>query len=497
MEKQPRNSYKGSQLQSQPQTQERIPRRGLLRRRWPILLRILILILSISTIYYLKSFKEEQGLHEQIQGFVQNKVQDEQNDYVVDQRSEESIVKKFEQMKADHQKALQLAEENPNDPKILYKLISLTYQLNEFEEAFELGQKLTRLIPEDEEFKNILQTIKRQDLKNKEAAHNMEVSIFGSANHHLKIKEDSVQKFWTNIYDLSEELFQYRSQILRKVADDLGVLKKHPNFRQSMLMLKRKMGIDYGHIEGVYDLSINSMHQLIVNGISADILLNDEVDSVLKKLPLKMKHMRADSIAKIINDNIEVIDMLESFAKENGKLKKELIKKLHLLFTRNARYIDHNPTSLDLIRRGKWKLFTNYVTSPDLTNLYQNKVQIKFFAPPSKVDESLSKMIEIYDELKQKNVLPQVLAAWIHATFINIHPFDDGNGRVARALTSLVLLQNNLLPFNIDEVTKPSYIKSLQMSSEGNISTLIQLIENQQLKGFEAFKELVVNKKDS
>ncbi|MSQ29971.1 MAG: Fic family protein [Dehalococcoidia bacterium] len=43
---------------------------------------------------------------------------------------------------------------------------------------------------------------------------------------------------------------------------------------------------------------------------------------------------------------------------------------------------------------------------------------------------------------ERQEIHPLVLAAVAHAEFINIHPFDDGNGRVGRALTSYLLMRS-------------------------------------------------------
>ena len=45
---------------------------------------------------------------------------------------------------------------------------------------------------------------------------------------------------------------------------------------------------------------------------------------------------------------------------------------------------------------------------------------------------------------------PIIVAAWLHHRFTQIHPYQDGNGRVARAITTLVLLRSELLPPVID-----------------------------------------------
>lgn len=58
---------------------------------------------------------------------------------------------------------------------------------------------------------------------------------------------------------------------------------------------------------------------------------------------------------------------------------------------------------------------------------------------------------------KEKKLHPIELAAWVHEEFINIHPFQDGNGRTARLLMNFILIQNNYWPVSIPVERKEDY----------------------------------------
>ena len=59
---------------------------------------------------------------------------------------------------------------------------------------------------------------------------------------------------------------------------------------------------------------------------------------------------------------------------------------------------------------------------------------------PKEVIERLEKMFTEYNATSYENVIKRI--AKLHLTFEHIHPFIDGNGRTARALTQLFLYQN-------------------------------------------------------
>lgn len=72
------------------------------------------------------------------------------------------------------------------------------------------------------------------------------------------------------------------------------------------------------------------------------------------------------------------------------------------------------------------------------------------------------------------------LLAWFQHRFVQIHPFNDYNGRTARMLTSYLLLKFDLHPFEIKANTtkdRGNYIKAMQYADEGNYLPLEKLIE--------------------
>ncbi len=97
-------------------------------------------------------------------------------------------------------------------------------------------------------------------------------------------------------------------------------------------------------------------------------------------------------------------------------------------------------------------------------------------APSKYVESLLKELIDWY--LKNKKKYPGILlAAVVHNQFENIHPFQDGNGRVGRLLLNLILLRHNLPPVNIEFTKRQEYYRSLQAyQNTGNIRPTIELL---------------------
>lgn len=78
---------------------------------------------------------------------------------------------------------------------------------------------------------------------------------------------------------------------------------------------------------------------------------------------------------------------------------------------------------------------------------------------PSEIWDLMKRIIE-YANSNQDNKLKQI--AKIHYDFVKIHPFVDGNGRIARLLMNLYLIKNEYLPIVFPVIVRTDYIWSLK-----------------------------------
>lgn len=107
-------------------------------------------------------------------------------------------------------------------------------------------------------------------------------------------------------------------------------------------------------------------------------------------------------------------------------------------------------------------------------------------APSQEVTRLLGKLIRWYNRNKEKYP-PLVLAAVVHNQFENIHPFQDGNGRIGRLLLNNILLKHNLPPLNIELRNRSEYYAALlAYEKDHNIRPTLELM----LKEYRALKKL-------
>jgi Fic family protein len=91
----------------------------------------------------------------------------------------------------------------------------------------------------------------------------------------------------------------------------------------------------------------------------------------------------------------------------------------------------------------------------------RNGTVIHAGTPVKYLKTELSNLISWY-KLNKNRFKPLVLAAIIHNEFEDIHPFQDGNGRVGRLLLNFILIKNKYPPINILLMDRSEYYKTLQ-----------------------------------
>lgn len=84
------------------------------------------------------------------------------------------------------------------------------------------------------------------------------------------------------------------------------------------------------------------------------------------------------------------------------------------------------------------------------------------------------------------------LLAWFQHKFVFIHPFQDYNGRTARMLTILILLQLKLPPIELKADTKndrKQYILAMQQADKGDFGLLEKLISHALTESLKSIKD--------
>lgn len=211
--------------------------------------------------------------------------------------------------------------------------------------------------------------------------------------------------------------------------------------------LKREHAIETGVIERLYDLDKGITETFIKEGFVRSFLSHGDTDIPENDL---MGHL---------NDHLDAVNFIFDVVKDNRPLTVGFIKELHQLVTRNQRYAEGrdqfgNKLKVNLLE-GVFKDRENNPTREDGT--------VILYCPPEQVASEMDNLVLIYNELEGKNEHTLILGTWFHHAFTTIHPFQDGNGRVARLLTSLIFIKYGYFPFTVlREEARVKYIEALE-----------------------------------
>jgi Fic family protein len=138
--------------------------------------------------------------------------------------------------------------------------------------------------------------------------------------------------------------------------------------------------------------------------------------------------------------------MLELARSTEFTFTEDSIKRLHYLFY----------NGIEPEKAGHYRTGQVFITGTD-------------YVPPT-AEEVPRLMAALVDNLnaKKDKLHPVELAAYAHRRLVDIHPFQDGNGRTARLLMNLILVNKGYCVISIPPVLRHEYITALQQAQRGS-----------------------------
>jgi Fic family protein len=98
---------------------------------------------------------------------------------------------------------------------------------------------------------------------------------------------------------------------------------------------------------------------------------------------------------------------------------------------------------------------------------------IHAYAPVDQVPAEMHRLVEQTRTPAFESAHPVLQAAYVHYALVVIHPFADGNGRAARALTSTFFYRPCSIPFLVFADQRPAYFDALHAADLGDSGPLL------------------------
>lgn len=221
--------------------------------------------------------------------------------------------------------------------------------------------------------------------------------------------------------------------------------------------LIRRLSVETGILERLYDLDRGTTEALVQNGFVEDLVSHSSTD------------IEPSRLIDFLRDQEAAVQLVIDCLTGNRRLTKGVIHELHAILTQHQDKtiaIDQFGNRMEIpLLKGQFKQQPNNPKRPD-GSLHE-------YCPPVHVDSEMDNLLSWLDDYQGDD--PVIVSAWLHHRFTQIHPYQDGNGRVGRVLTTLVLLKSELLPLVIDRDLRTEYVQSLEAADFGDLSKLAVL----------------------
>ncbi|KKI98291.1 Fic family protein [Prochlorothrix hollandica] len=246
-------------------------------------------------------------------------------------------------------------------------------------------------------------------------------------------------------------------------------LRQSGEFQSFNEKLRREIAIETGIIERLYTIDRGITRLLIEQGINEALIPHGATDRPIRQ------------VVSLIKDQEAAIEGLFDFVGGQRTLSNSYTKQLHQLLTQSQ----DSTEALDPLTerifpvsliKGDWKRQPNNPLRQDGT--------VHEYCPPEQVASEMDTLIALHHQHSDQKVPPEIESAWLHHRFTQIHPFQDGNGRVARCLASLVFIQSSWFPLVLTRDDRAVYIAALEAADQGNLSDLVNLFAKSQKQAF-------------
>ena len=249
-----------------------------------------------------------------------------------------------------------------------------------------------------------------------------------------------------------------------------------------LLDIKKSQGFLLGRMDNLgFDVKNNALLQVLTE----NIIKSSEIEGQILD-----KHLVRSSIARrlgienagetVTSRDIEgVVEMmLDATQNYNSPMNKERLIGWH------AALFPTGYSGMYKITVGRYR--TDKLGKMQVVSGYYGKEKIHYEAPPANIlKDEMDKLINYINSENDTDYVIQ--SAIIHLWFVILHPFDDGNGRIARALSDMILTRSDDSKYRFYSMSsqiqknRKNYYKILEKTQKGSMDItdwLIWFLEN-------------------
>lgn len=225
-------------------------------------------------------------------------------------------------------------------------------------------------------------------------------------------------------------------------------------------IVKRAAALDTGAIEGLYEVDRGFTFTVAMETTAWELKLAE----------------KGENVRSLFEAQLHAYDYVLDLATKSEPISEAAIRKLHQVVC-DAQLTYRVMTAIgpqeQELTKGRYKVLPNHVRTRDGVD--------HSYAP---VDVTPPEMARLVSEMRTEvfqAAHPVLQAAYAHYGLVVIHPFADGNGRVARALASVFTYRAISIPIMILSEHKNAYLDSLEAADAGKPQAFVDFMMDRSL----------------
>lgn len=214
----------------------------------------------------------------------------------------------------------------------------------------------------------------------------------------------------------------------------------------------RAAALDTGAIEGLYTVDRGFTMTVALQGMAWEQMIDE----------------RGDGVRDLFEAQLQAYELVLDAVTHKLPITEAWIRALHETLCapqKNYRVLTASGWQEHELPKGRYKTQPNHVRLKDGS--------FHAYAPVDRVPTEMHRLIDQLRSPEFEAAHPILQASWVHYAFVAIHPFADGNGRVARALASVYFYRAGSIPFLVFANQKLSYWDALHEADLGDLHPLI------------------------
>jgi len=234
---------------------------------------------------------------------------------------------------------------------------------------------------------------------------------------------------------------------------------------------RRAAAIDTGAIEGLYEVD---------RGFTITVATQAAMwDAVLSR--------KGEQVRALIESQLDAYEYVMDLATEKTPVAEAWIRQLHSRICQGQdtfQAFTEVGIQQQPLPKGEYKRLPNHVLRRD-GKIHSN-------AP---VDLTPAEMHRLCEELRSEAFMaahPMLQASYAHYALVAVHPFADGNGRVARALASVYTYRAQSVPVLVLAENRAEYFSALSEADEGRFQLFVDFMLERALDAMELVQETLI-----